>query len=211
MIFEGAFTSHGFESIVAYSGKDITDEMIDECLKIDELFYDEKYYLNNAELKETVKNFGQMCFVFYDTEVGKVIGYSFWLTVKTKVINSFVKEKRMLLDIKPLYCTKVKEGETVNLFSAGEAFVSGYDLGEMHKSIEDIFQKRILDLAYKNIKVKYIAIEAVCKYDEEYLVKLLGLTNSIKKDKSTFYYGEYSPKTVYSRSKYATELLRYYK
>ena len=33
MIFEGAFTSHGFESIVAYSGKDITDEMIDNFKK----------------------------------------------------------------------------------------------------------------------------------------------------------------------------------
>ena len=50
---------------------------------------------------------------------------------------------------------------------------------------------------------KYLVRDYIAKeIGEEYLIPLLGLKKSIKKDKSTFYYGKYLPTKIYSDSKY---------
>ena len=95
---------------------------------------------------------------------------------------------------------------TVNLFLGGEAFVTGYNIRDMHKAVEDLFQMRIMDLAHIGVKVKYVAMESCCRYDEEFLLPRLGLTNLVRKDKSKFYFDNYSPKVVYKDSKYAKSL-----
>ncbi|MBQ4541366.1 MAG: hypothetical protein IJA23_00790 [Clostridia bacterium] len=211
MVIENIFEKYDFGDIVAYSGKDITDAMIDECFAIDRNFYDDEYSWENSEIRQIVKEFGQMCFVFFDKNDKKVMGYSFWLPVKTTVFNAFIKEKVMLLNIKKNYCEDYKNTSSVNLFLGGEAFVVGYDLKLFHKAIEDLFQKRVLDMAKAGIKIKYIAAESCCDYDEQFLVPKLKLEKKVKKDKSNFYYDEYSPKKVYSESKYAKELYEFYK
>lgn len=210
MVFEGIFSNHEFDNIVAYSGKDITKGMLDACFEIDTQFYDEKYYWNRINIKNVVEKFGQFCFVFYDKEDKEVMGYSFWFPIKTRVFNNFISEKKMLLDLKEEYCDNIADKNEINLFLGGEAFVAGYDLFNLHNAIEDVFQKRILDLAYRNKKIKYIAMESCCKYDEEILEKKLGLTKLIKKDKSRFYYDIYSPEKVYKNSKYSKELKKFY-
>ena len=211
MIIENIFEKHGFGDIVAYIGKDISDSMIDECFEIDRNFYDDEYSWETSEIRQIVKKLGHLCFVFYDKADKKVMGYSFWLPVKTKVFNAFIKEKVMLLNIKENYCSDYNESEHVNLFLGGEAFVKGYDLKSFHKAVEDAFQLRILDMANAGIKVKFIAAEVCCDYDEKYLMPKLGLSNKVLKDKSIFYYDEYSPKKVYKDSAYAKKLYEYYK
>lgn len=210
MVIENIFQAHGFDKIIAYSGKDITEQMIDACFEIDRSFYEEEYYWEKSEIKEIVKTYGQLCFVFFDTEDKKVMGYSFWLPIKTKVFNAFIKEKIMLLNIKQSYCASYKENDHINLFMGGEAFVKGYNLKKLHKAVEDLFQKKILDLAYKGVKIKYIAIESCCQYDEAFLLPMLGFEKKVKKNKSTFYYDEYSPRKTYKDSKYVADIKQFY-
>lgn len=211
MVFDKVFEDYDFGDIVAYSGKDITDEMLDACFEIDTDFYGKEYYWDISEIKKIVKNYGKICFVFYDKSDKKVMGYSFWFPIKTLVLNAFIKEKRMLLNIRENYCKDYNENKEVNLFLGGEAFVVGYNLIELHKAIEDLFQKRILDMAKAGIRVKYVSAESCCKYDEEFIIPKLGLKKVVIKDKSKFYYGDYSPLKTYADSKYATQLTEYYK
>ena len=210
MIFEKEFELHDFDSIVALTDTDITEEILDRCFEIDREFYEDSYYWNISELRKAIKEFGQFCFVYIDKEERTLIGYSFWFPIKTDVFNEFIKKKEMLLDIKPEYCLKFRDSKEVNLFLGGEAFMSGYNIREMHLAIEDLLQRRILELMLSGIKVKYIAMESCCKYDEEFLLPKLRLSKSVKKDKSTFYYDEYSPDRSYTDSKYVTELKKYY-
>lgn len=210
MIFEKDFERHGFDTIVAYSSKDIPDNLLEDTFQIGNTFFDAQYQFDRPKLKEVVKSFGNFCFVIYDKAEKKVIGYSFWMPVKTKIFADFLQRKEMLLLMEKEYCSEFTE-PVINLFQLGEAFVTGYDLDNIHKALEDIFQGKVLALAKKGTKINYIAIEAVCKYDEEYLVKLLGMTHKLKKDKSTFYCEEYSPNLVYNRSRFVPELKEFYK
>ncbi len=210
MVFEKDFGRYGFENVIAYSGKDITDQMIEEGFKISNTFFNAEYQIDKSEIKEVIKNFGNFCFIIYDKEESKVIGYSYWIPVKSKIINDFLKNKEILIFMKKEYCASFDESK-INLFQAGEAFETGYDLDNLHKGLEDIFQGKVLSLAKKGTKIEFIAIEAVCKYDEDYLVKLLGLKHKLVKDKSTFYCEFYDPTKVYNRSRFVNELKEYYK
>ena len=210
MIYEKEFKKYGFDDVVAYSGVDITDQMMDESFQVSESFFADEYQIKDSKIRELVKKTGQICFVIYDKSVKKVIGYSFWLPIKSKVFIDFLENKEMLMFIEEEYCSRFDE-PTVNLFQTGEAFVSGYDLDTLHRALEDIIQSKILTLAKKNIKVEYLAIEAVCKYDTEYLAPLMGLSKKINKGNSMFFLGRYSPKTAFARSALSVELMQYYK
>ena len=210
MIFEKEFIHYGFDDIVAYSGNDITEEMIDESFKVSQDFFEDEFQINESKIKDIIKKVGQICFIIKDKSKNKVIGYSFWVPIKVQVFTEFIKNKKMLMFIEEEHLSKFNE-PVVNLFQAGEAFVAGYDLDTLHKALEDIFQSKILVLAQNGVKIGYIAIEAVCKYDEDYLVKQLGLKRKVDKDNSKFYCDKYSPKTTFARSRYAGQLIEYYK
>ena len=99
----------------------------------------------------------------------------------------------MLLNLKLDYCASFEEPE-INLFQEGEAFVLGYDIKGLHSAIKDIVQLKILKLAQRGTKINCIAIESVCKYDEEFFVPSIGLKKKFKKNNSVFYCDKYSPK-----------------
>ena len=210
MKFEKEFRHYGFESIVAYSANDITEEMMNESFKVSENFFHDEYQINESKIKDIIKNVGQICFIIKDESVNRVIGYSFWIPIKSQIFAEFIESRQMLMFIEEEHCSKFNE-PVVNLFQAGEGFVEGYDIDLIHKALEDIIQEKILVLAQKGVKIGYVAIEAVCEYDEKYLVQLLGLETKLKKDKSTFYCGKYSPEKTFARSKYASYLKEYYK
>ena len=86
MIIDKYFKKYGFDDIVAYTGANITDDMIDKCMEIDSNFYKPEYAWD-AEIKSVVHAFHQFCFVFIDKSENKLIGYSFWFPIKTKIFN----------------------------------------------------------------------------------------------------------------------------
>lgn len=208
MIFEKEFKNIGYNEVIGYSGKDITDKMLDECLKLNSTFYKPEFAWK-PEIKEFISQYSQMCFVFCDTSDNSVMGYSFWLPIKTKVFNEFIRDKKTLFEFKEEYFMSYKD-KLVNLFLASEAFKTGYDIKNLHKAVEDIFQKRILDMAYNQIFVKYVAIDAKCEFDKKLIAKKLGLSKAFQKGKSTFFFDEYSPNKTYSDSKYAENLKSFY-
>ena len=116
----------------------------------------------------------------------------------------------MLLNLEISQCSSFKEN-VVNLFSAGEAFLRGYDLKNLHKAVEDLFLGKILTLAQMGVKIKYIALEAVCAYDKDFLAPKLGLKKFNKKGDSIFYCDDYSPETVYPDSPISKQIAEYYK
>ena len=89
MIFNEMFEYHNFYDIVALTDSDIIDDMIDSCLEIDKEFYDDEYLWDIENLKQSIRDFGEFCFVYIDKSERKVIGYSFWFPVKTDVFNNF--------------------------------------------------------------------------------------------------------------------------
>lgn len=210
MVFEKEFQRYGFNDLVAYTAKDITDSMYEESLKIGDEFFGVEYTFRNTKLKEVIDNYGKFCFIIYDRAERQVIGYSYWAPIKLSVFQEFLQSKKMLLSIKTEYCSSFEE-PVINLFSVGEAFVEGYDLDELHRAIEDIFQWKVLSLAKNGTKVGLIAIEAVNDFDEEYMRSLLGVKKSAKKENSIFYCDRYSPDTFFSRSIYVKQLKEYYK
>ncbi|MBQ4558186.1 MAG: hypothetical protein IJA61_02275 [Clostridia bacterium] len=209
MIIEKEFKDNGFDNIVCYSGRDITEDLIKRCLNLDTAFYEKEFYWDNTDIINVVKENPQMCFIFVDTIRQNIIGYSYWFPIKLDIINKFIHDKEPLLDIKKEYISGYKTSP-VHLFLGGEAFVPGYDLMLLHKVIEDIFQWHILVLAQNGVKVDNICFDAVCDYDKFFLVKNVGLNNCVIKKNCSFYYGKYSPNIVYNESKYCKELKKYY-
>ena len=210
MINEKEFIELGFDNIVSYSGKDITPELVDRCFKLDKAFYKEDFLWENTDIKNTILKYNQMCFVFIDKTRGNIIGYSYWFPIKAEILEKFKNERTALLDIKVEYISGFTT-PPVHLFLGGEAFVPGYDLMNLHKAVENIFQYHILYLAQKkNIKIETINFDAVCQYDKEFLVPRTGLKNYSEKSNCLFYYGKYDPKTVYNESKYCEELKKDY-
>ena len=211
MINENEFIELGFKNIVSYSGKDITPELIDRCFKLDRAFYQQEFLWEHTDIKNTILNHSQMCFIFMDKSRESIIGYSYWFPVKKEILQKFKDEKTVLLDIKNEYVSGYTTSP-VHLFLGGEAFVPGYDLLNLHQAVENIFQYHILYLALKKyIKVDIISFDSVCQYDQEYLVPRTGLKSSSQKKDCIFYYGRYNPRTFYKESKYCDELKKYYK
>lgn len=209
MIIENEFRERGFDNIICYSGKDITDSLIARCFKLDKAFYGKQFQWDNLGIETTIKKYNQMCFVFVDKTKGNIVGYSYWFPMKLEIINRYIKDKEVILGIKEEDCSPFNISP-VHLFLGGEAFVPGYDLLNLHKVIEDIFQYHVLCLAEKGIKVETICFDAVCKYDEEYLVSRTNLSYKIIKNNCTFYYDKYSPNKMYYESKYCNDLKKYY-
>lgn len=210
MIFERELVRYGFSDLCIYTAADITDAMIEDGFKISDSFFGTDYSIRNSPIKDVIKSHGKFCFIVYNKAEKKVIGYSYYIPIKISVFKEFKEKEEMLLSLKDEYCADFSEPK-INLFCAGEAFVTGYDLDKIHRALEDIFQWKVLSLAKKGTKIATVSIEAVCKYDEEYLVKLLGLNRSVKKHNSTFYCDQYLPEKVFSRSIYVKDLIEYYK
>lgn len=204
------FENYGFSSIVAYTGKDITEAMIEKCFEIDRDFYEKEFSIEDSEIKEIIAKFGQMCLVLVDKEDNQVIGYSYWIPIKPEIFIDFMKNSELLLNLKVDYCASFEEPE-VNLFQEGEAFVMGYDVKSLHNAIKDIVQLKILKLAQRGTKINCIAFESICEYDEKFLAPSIGVKRKFKKDDSMFYCEKYSPKTMFLGSKYSKALLEYYK
>lgn len=210
MIFEKEFNNYGFENIVAYSGEDISPKILEESFAVSDNFFAAEYQINKSKIREVIAKYGQMCFIIVDKNEKKVIGYSFWLPIKNSVFVDFMKKEEMLLFIEEDYCSGFNE-PVVSLFQTGEAFVLGYDLNDLHKALEDIILHKILVLAKRGTKIGYVAIEAVCKYDKNYLVPLMGIERMFKKGNSTFYCDNYRPEKMFARSKISNEISKYYK
>ena len=210
MIIKNIFEEHGFDNVVSYSGKDLSLDLIKRCLNLDKVFYKKDFYWDTFNIEKVLLQRNELCFVFIDSISQNIVGYSYWLPIKTEILEEFKQNKKALLEIKPEYCTDFKQPK-VNLFLGGEAFVPGYDLLNLHKAIEDIFQIHILHLAENNVLIDTICFDAVCAYDKDYLVPLTGLRNKSEKENCDFYYDTYSPNRVYKESIYAKELKKYYK
>lgn len=209
MIFDKEFKEYGYTDVMAYNGKDITEEIFDQAMTVETGFYPKGYSRNRENLKKYVLLHSQMCFIFKDTVKNVFVGYAFWLPIKTRIFNTFIQSNKSLTEFEDDYFLSYNS-KSVNLFLASEAYITGYDIKHLHKAIEDMFSRRVLDLAYKGTKINYVAIESCCKFEEEYLVKLLGLSQSVKKEKTTFYFDKYSPEKTYSSSKYASGIKQYY-
>ena len=209
MIIKDLFQNNGFNNITAYSGKDIDDELINRCLKLDGVFYDDQFLWKDFNIADTIKQYSQMCFILVNDEKNTIVGYSYWFPIKSEILNQYIKEKKILLNIEPQFCTGYNV-PNINLHCAGEAFVPGYDLLNLHKVLEDLFQYHILCLAQKGTKVSTLSVDSVCAYDEQYLVKRSGLKYCEEKNDCKFFYDKYDPRLIFSESIYCQELLKYY-
>lgn len=210
MIIEREFEEQGISNVVSYSGKDINEDLINRCFKLDKAFYRAQFLWEGTEVRNTILENSQMCFIFIDKNRGNIVGYSYWLPIKDSVLKRYKDENVALLDIKRDYCTGYKIAN-VNLFLGGEAFVPGYDLLNLHKAIENIFQMHVLHLAKNGVMIDTISFDSVCEYDEKYLVNRVGIKDYTIKKNCKYYYGKYDPRIVYKDSKYCTKLKEYYK
>lgn len=209
MIIKDIFQSHGFNNITAFSGSDISDDLIKRCLNLDKVFYEDEFLFGSFDITQTIKQNSQMCFILLDDEKQTIVGYTYWLPVKDNILTQYMDNKKILLEVLPEYCTGFKTSP-INLFNIGEAFVPGYDLLTLHKALEDLFQYHILCLAQMNIKISTICFDAVNKYDEKYLVARTGLRYYEQKENCKFYFDSYDPRRVFKESPYSQELMNYY-
>lgn len=209
MIIVDELKNRGIENVVCYSGKDITTDLIERCFKLDAVFYKSQFQWNMYGIEEIILKYNEMCFIFVDKIKNNIVGYSYWFPLKLTIINEHIKIKEPLLNIKDEYCSPFNISP-VNLFLGGEAFVPGYDLMTLHKAVEDIFQYHVLCLAQKGIKIGLVCFDAVCRYDNEFLVNRTNLKNKTSKKNCDFYYDMYSPETIYNESIYTSELKKYY-
>lgn len=203
--------SKGFHNCVYYSGKDITEEMLDECFNLDNNFFQEKYLYNKQKVKAWLLEYNDMCGILYDTKSEKVIAYCFYLFISDEALELFKSNKISYFTLGKSLLAQPKNNDKLNLFCLSDACEEHWSLVKIHKLLNECFVFNLYKLAEtQDIMVKNICIDVVCEYDN-ILVNQFKIENKVQTmHNSIFHYGEFDPRKVWNYCYYSDYLINEY-
>lgn len=155
------------------SGKDITDELIDECIdKIDRIYYTINLGITDY-IKALVKTHPELCFIAVDKKTGSAVGYlyTFAMTGKSTVdflLGNISFEKMTESDF-------LEEGfkGLFNLNIAEFAVVPEYQAKETYHAIFAEFIKAVAKKASEGAYINYYFLE-ISNVFEKKIAEALG-------------------------------------
>ncbi len=209
MIYKETFDKRDYEGLIACSGEDITDQMIDACFELDDQFFHSEFIWDRSVVRKWLKKENRLCFVIVDTTKQKVIGYTFLFPVSSELKQKYENKEITYLDMLEDDVLAMESGFSYNLLYASEAFYPGYGINELHQIVNEIMVRAIGNLARKdNIAIKGIMFDAVCLYDEKaskmLQLELVGKT----KTGTDLYYANFVPEKIFHKL-YISEKLKY--
>ncbi len=209
MIYKETFDKRDYEGIIACSGEDITDAMIDACFELDDQFFHDEYIYNRDIVRKWIKKENRLCFVVIDTIKKKLVGYTFLFPISVNLLKSYANKELTYKDMTEDDVLKMESGYSYNILYASEAFYPQYGINQLHQIVNEVMVRAIGNLAKKeNIAIKGIMFDAVCLYDEKASKMLqLEFVGKTKAD-TDLYYGKFVPEKIFHKL-YISEKLKY--
>lgn len=202
---------YGYNGYYFYSGKDITDKMIDKCFEIDKYFFKEDFAYNETRVREWIKEYGDMCSVLYNPIEDKVIAYCFYLFISDEALELYKQNKISFFTMGKSLFVNPQNGQSLNLFCLSDACLPGWDFVQTHKIMNEYYAYMVYELSKKQIKIKNVCIDVVCDYDKilanQFCIENKNNTNH----NSLFVWGEFNPNVTWTYCQYSQRLIEQYK
>ena len=185
-------------NIICFTGDDISSNMIEQCFKIDENFFEEKYIYDREKVKKWIKKYSDLCFIFYDLKANKVIGYNFLVILSMQAYESYLRGEISYFTIGANQFVNDKNNVQGALLYLSSAYAPNLNISLMSKLVQNAMTDLIIGrrLDY-NIVIKKYFLDAVCQFDEEYakFMKLPFVKQTAYGSK--IYAGDFNPRTFF--------------
>ena len=198
MIYSKFNYSHCPSNIICFTGSDISDEMIEACFKIDEDFFEEKYFYEKTRVRNRIKEYNEFCFIFYDLRINKVIGYNFMVLLDMSAFDKYLKGEVSYFTIGANQFVNKSKNASAALFYLSSAFTPNLNISLMAKMVQNAVTDLIINYKLtRNIKIEKYFLDAVCKFDEEYskFIKLKFYKQTAYGSK--IYIEDFNPRTFF--------------
>lgn len=199
------------KNVIVFQGSDIAESMIDECFKIDEGFFDKKFIYDSNKIKKIIKKYNKMCFIFFDLEKNKVIGYNFIIPIKPKSKDLYLEGKISYFTFGETDIVSPLSNEQASLLYLSTAYSKEVDFLSLLKLVQNCMS--IILAQYKRkygFTVTSYFLDSVCEFDATYANALRLNKTKDTAYGSEIYYAEFNPATFYKKAQYCTNLINAY-
>ena len=138
-------------NIICFSGEHITESMLNNCFAIDDLYFNSQYIYDRRKIKQIIIRNNELCFVFYDLEKNKVVGYNFILLLKQSSFKKYLGNEISyftlgLIDV----CNKQKNTNNASLFYLSTAYEPNSDIMQLLSVCQNCITDELIKLKHKN-------------------------------------------------------------
>ena len=198
-------------NVICFQGKDISENLIQQCFDLDKNFFEYNYLYESSKMKSLILAHNELCFVFFDIETNKVIGYNFLLLLKKDAFDLYKDSKISYFTFGERDVVNLEKDKEAVLFYLSTAFYINenvYDLLSLSQNCLYYFLT-ILFQKYK-LKVTDVLFDAVNELDLKY-INVLKM-NYYKKTpyNSKIYIKEFFPKKFYPYAIFSDRLEQMY-
>lgn len=200
------------KNVICFQGENITDSLIEECFKLDNNFFDEKYLYNRAKMTKLIKKHSELCLVFYDLEINKVIGYNFLFLLKNSSYELYKKSAISYFTMGEIDIADLKKDKTATLFYLSTAYTQNDKIVDLLSLAQNYIVFLLTNLKNRyGIKITNLLFDVVNEFDSRY-VSILNL--EYFKDtayQSKIFTKVFNPTTFYPYAIYTDRLVEAYK
>ena len=214
MIVKQIIEANGYEGCVCCTGEDITLDMINQCFKIDNIFFKEQDLFNRDRVTKWLQKYNDMCAVIYQPEENKVIGYCFYIFVTDEALELYKKNIISYFTMGESLFIKPHKNGVGNLFCLSDACLPGWNVVQLHRAMCEVFVYQLHALAKDmNFKVKNVSIDVVCEYDSIIIQQFHMSEQNAHPTlhNSNLYIKPFDPNTIWTKYKYSQALLEEYR
>lgn len=199
-------------NIICFQGQDISEKLINQCFDLDKKFFEYNYLYESSKMKSLILAHNELCFIFYDIETNKVIGYNFFFLLKKESFELYKRGDISYFTLGERDIANLEKDKEAILFFLSTAYLANknvYDLLSLSQNCLYYF----LTILYQRYQLKVIStlFDVVNELDLKY-VNVLKM-NFYKKTpyNSKIYLKEFSPKKFYPYALFADRLEEMYR
>ena len=194
-------------NVICFQGKDISEKLIQQCFNLDKEFFEYNYLYESSKMKSLILAHSELCFIFFDIETNKVIGYNFLLLIKKNSFELYKNGEISYFTFGERDIVNLEKDKEAVLFYLSTAFYINenvYDLLSLSQNCLYYFLT-ILFQKYK-LKVKDVLFDVVNELDLKY-VNVLKMKHLKKTPyNSNIYIKEFYPKKFYPYAVFSDSL-----
>lgn len=207
MIFSDYHFQDCPKNVICFHGENITESLIDKCFELDDEFFNQSYIYDRDSIKEMILNHSELCFVFFDLESNKVIGYNFLLLLKNTSYELYKQCEISYFTLGEIDIVNLLQEQTGTLFYLSTAYSISNKVYDLLSLSQNCIYFILVQLYKKyRFKVNQVFFDVVNDFDLKY-VSCLSLDKiKITRYQSKIFAKNFIPKQFYKYAKYSTLL-----
>ncbi len=197
------------KNIICFHGDNITENLIEQCFKLDDEFFSEAFLYERSKMKDLILNHNELCFIFFDLEQNKVIGYNFLVLLKDSSYDLYLNGNISYFTMGEIDFAKLGKDKSATLFYLSTAYAVGNKIPSLQSFSQNCIYYILIDLYKKfQIKISNVLYDVVNDFDLKYVTVLKMNFYKNTKYNSKIYTLKFIPKTFYPFAQNAN-LLQY--